>query len=186
MNKKMKKLVKKNKKQILNITFIALVIIVVTVIGLYAVPSVNNSIRKNRIVSIYNSLNLDANKYSPNYESVFGEKKIYDYDLSRSFSSEITYIRSANVDTTVAELKQAISQTDFTFYEEPYPGSSDFKYIYKSPRNEYMRVSVTSKTSDDEYFNKYSMGLSASDMTADRNAGPSNVSIKINLDDNNE
>ena len=59
-------------------------------------------------------------------------------------------------------------------------------YIYKSPRNEYLRVSVESKTRGDDFFNKSQMGLSINDITTSPNAGPSNVTIKVNLDDNNE
>jgi len=187
MSIKFKKLVAKNKKRIIKIsTFVAIAAVIVAVICLYIVPTVNNNIRRDRIIAIYNSLKIDDQKYRLNYESIFGDKKVYEWDSSRSYSSERTYIRSANVDTTVTELKKAISDTDFTFYEEPYPGSTYFMYIYKSPRNEYLRVSVESKTRGDEFFNKSQMGLSINDITTSPNAGPSNVTIKVNLDDNNE
>jgi hypothetical protein len=187
MNKKMKKLVAKNKKKIITIASIVTIIIVAAlVICLYIAPAVNNNIRKDRIISIFNSLKLDDKKYTLTYESIFGDKRIYEWDSSRSYSSERIYIRGANVDTTVAELKQAITKTDFKFYEEPYPGITDFMYIYKSPKNEYLRVSVSSKTRQDDFFNKSSMGLSTKDITTDPNTGPSNVTIKVNLNDNNE
>jgi hypothetical protein len=182
-----KKSIISNKKLLKNVAIVAAIIsIIVAVVCLYIAPTVNNNIRRDRIISILDSLKIDNSKYSLTYESIFGDKRIYEWDSGRSFSSERTYIRGANVDTTVAELKKAISDTDFTFYEEPYPGSADFMYIYKSPKNEYLRVSVGSKTREDAFYNRYSMGLSTEDITISPNAGPSNVTIKVNLDDNNE
>jgi hypothetical protein len=187
MTTKFKKLVAKNKKKIIKVTSITAVIIVfVAFICLYIVPMVTNNIRKDRTISIFNSLNIDGQKYTLSYESILGNKNIYEWDSSRSFSSVRTYVRGANVDTTVAELKQAITKTDFILYEEPYPGINDFMYIYKSPKNEYLRVSVSSKAREDDFYNKWFMGLSTDNITTSPNAGPSNVTIKVNLDDNNE
>jgi len=187
MSKKIKKPFAKNKREIIYITSIVSAIIIVSLVtSLYIVPTINNNIRKDRIISIFNSLNIDDKQYITTYESIFGDKRIYEWDSSRSYSSERTYTHSANVDTTVEELKQAIAKTDFKFYEEPYPGSVNFMYIYKSPNNEYLRISVSSKPRQDEFFNRHTMGLPVDDITTSPNAGPSNVTIKVNLDDNNE
>jgi len=187
MKKKTSRLSVKNKKEILKIASIITVIVVaVMAVWLYAIPTINNGLRKDRITSVFNSLNLDNKQYTLTYESIFGDKRIYTWDSSRSYSSERTYIRGANVDTTTAELKQAIAKTDFKFYQEPYPGGVDFMYIYKSPNNEYLRVSVSSKARNDDFFNRNRMGLPITDITTSPNAGPSNVTIKVNLDDNNE
>jgi hypothetical protein len=59
-------------------------------------------------------------------------------------------------------------------------------FIYKSPKNEYLKVSVYSKLREDEYWNRYFMGLSIDDIATSPNAGPSNVTIEVNLDNNNE
>jgi hypothetical protein len=184
-NKKKTKSVYIRKKLII-LAVVVVSVIVVSLFCVYGVSAIDNSIRRDRIISIYNSLHLDDQKYSLTYQSIFGDKRLYEWDSSRSYSSEETYIRNANVDITVAELKQAIAKTDFQFYEEPYPSSTDFMYIYKSPKNEYLRVSVSSKTREDDFFNKYNMGLSTKNITTSPNAGPSNVTIKVNLDDNNE
>lgn len=187
MQKKTKKLFIKNKRKIIYISsIISTIIIIGLIIFLYITPTVNNNMRKNRITSIFNSLALDNQKYTITYESIFGDKRVYEWDSSRSYSSVRTYVRGANIDTTVEELKQLIAKTDFKFYEEPYPGSTDFMYIYKSPSNEYLRISVSSKSRQDEFFNRYNMGLSTDNITISPNAGPSNVTIKVNLDDNNE
>lgn len=186
MSKKIKKLFVKNKRKIIYITSIVSTIIIGLITFLYIVPTVNNNVRKDGITSIFNSLKLDDQKYTLTYESIFGDKRIYEWDSSRSYSSVRTYVRGANVDTTVAELKQLIAKTNFKFYEEPYPGGTSFMYIYKSPRNEYLRVSVSSKTRQDNFFNRYKMGLPTGDIATNPNDGPSNVTIKVNLDDNNE
>jgi hypothetical protein len=187
MKKKFRKNLTKNKKNIIKIASITVVVIVAAAaICLYTVPTINNGMRKDRITSIFNSLKLDDKNYSLTYESIFGDKRVYSWDSGRSYSSQKTYIRGANVDTTVAELKQAIDKTDFKFYQEPYPGSTEFMYIYKSPNNEYLRVSVSSKARNDDFFNRNKMGLPTNDITTSPNAGPSDVTIKVNLDDNNE
>jgi len=187
MKKKIRKLPAKNNTKIIRIASLATILIVaVAVACLYTAPSINNGMRKDRIISIFNSLKLDDKNYMITYESIFGDKRVYTWDSDRSYSSQRTYIRGANVDTTATELKQAIAKTDFKFYQEPYPGSTEFMYIYKSPKNEYLRVSVSSKARNDDFFNRNRMGLPISDITTSPNAGPSNVTIKVNLDDNNE
>ena len=189
MKKKVRKQAAKNHRKIIEIEIavvVAVIVFTLVAIFLYAVPTINNGLRKDRIISIFNSLNLDSKNYSLTSESIFGDKRIYTWDSSRSYSSEKTYIRGLNVDATVAELKQAIAKTDFKFYQEPYPGSAQFMYIYKSPKNEYLRISVSSKARDDEFFNRSNMGLPINDITTSPNDGPSNVSVKVNLDDNNE
>lgn len=187
MKKKIRKVPLKNSKKIIKIASIAAVIVIAfAVVWLYAIPTINNGMRKDRITAIFNSIKLDDKNYLLTYESIFGDKRLYDWDSSRSYSSQKTYIRGANVDTTVAELKQAITKTNFKFYQEPYPGSTEFMYIYKSPDNEYLRVSVSSKSRNDDFFNRNRMGLPITDITTSPNAGPSSVTIKVNLDDNNE
>jgi len=189
MIKNIKKFFKKNKKKIILTSLIIAVITVVTiVICLYVVPTINNTIRKDRIVTIFNSLKLDEDKYIITDESVFGEKRVYEWDNGRSYSSYKNYVRSANVDITVTELKKAITNAGFTYFEEPYPGSSFIQLHFKSKDNEYIRMTVSSKPYDDLFFNKFHMGieLSETDYAVDKNIGPSNVIIKVNMDDNNE
>jgi hypothetical protein len=168
------------------IATIAVLIIVAIPLCMFIINTINIDLRKNRITEIFNSLQIDSQKYIITHESIFGEKRLYEWDSSRSYSSERTYMRGANVDATTEELKNAISNTDFEFYEEPYPDSADLMYIYKSPRGEYLRVSVASKPRQDAFYNNFHMGLSVGNIDIDPNTGPSNVSIKVNLDDNNE
>lgn len=187
MVKKSKKNIKNTRKSILLYISSGVIIgLILLFIFLILIPTVNNNIRKDRIISIYKSLNIDEKKYIVQSVSIFGDKRPYEWDAGRSYSSSIRYVRSADVKTTVAELKKSIAATNFTFYEEPYPGSANFMYIHKSPNNEYLRVSASSKTRNDEFFNKLHMGLSTENITTDPNTGPTSVEIKVNLDDNNE
>ena len=183
MNKKHKETfrLKKNKTAAIIIALI-IIVLILTVVCAFIVPKISSEIRRNRIVEIYNSLNIDNNKYIKMSESIFGEKRLYEWDSGRSYSSSIRYVRGANVDVTVAELQKAITGAGYKYFEQPYPN----EYHYKSSKNEYIRLNVSSKLRDDAFFNNYHMGLSTDNINIDSNAGPSNVTIKVNLDDNNE
>lgn len=147
--------------------------------------------REQRIKEIFSSLNL-SDKYIIQDEEISGEKRVYEYDSSRSFSSYREYLRAATLSDTVKELDGAIKAAGFTFTDEPYAGSvGSTQYHYKSNKNEYVRLSVTSKPRMDAFQNFALMNSGAesfpeSIFEIDPNAGPSKVTIKVNLDDNNE
>jgi len=182
MPRKTKKPVVSTKKKMVLLTVIAAVIIVTITVTSIFVSAANNNIRKDRILAIYNSLKLDTTKYIPMTQNVFGDKREYEWDSSRSQSSSETFVRSANVDTTLTELKKTISGAGFAYFEEPYPNELHFE----SQKGEYIRLRVSSKLRDDAFFNRYHMGLSTTGIDINPNAGPSSVTIKVNLDDNNE
>jgi hypothetical protein len=173
----------------IGIALMALLLLCTSILVFY--PAVYNQIRKDRIVGIYNSLNLASisQDYTvPTRTNVFGDRRVYDYDHSRTFSSEEDFIRKADVTTTTNELDKAIKAAGYTFFEDRYPGSTEKTPTYKSARGEYIRVTVTSKTRDDAFFNNVTSDgkVPASVFDIDPNVGPSNVTIKVNLDDNNE
>lgn len=186
MIKRLKRFITTNKNIVFFVSIIIAVAIAATLVFVFIVPTVNNGIRQDRIITIFNSLKLDNDKYIVQSESIFGDKQVYEWDSSRSYSSSKQYIHYANADTTIAEIKKAVTNTNFVFYEEPYPDSATFMYIYKSPKNEYLRISVSSKAREDDFFNRYNMGLSTDAILTSPNDGPSRVTIKVNLDDNNE
>jgi hypothetical protein len=141
--------------------------------------------RKQRILAIYDSLKLGA-EYTQTDEEIFGEKRVYSWDNGRSFSSSRMYVRQADVNATVAELRPLIKQAGFSFVDEPYPGAVDVQLHFKSARGEYLRLTVSSKLRDDAV-----RKASAAKTEPDYNKlpyrdAPSNVLIKVNLDDNNE
>lgn len=143
--------------------------------------------RLDRINSIYASLNLD-DSYIVQKSNVFGDKRSYEWDKSRSYASEVDYIHASTVSNTVADLDAKIKAAGFGFIDEPYPGGASTQYHYKSSKGEYIRLTVSSKPRDDAFQNAYLMNktVPANLANLDVNAGPSNVVIKVNLDDNNE
>jgi hypothetical protein len=141
--------------------------------------------RQNRIVAIYDYLQLGT-EYQQVGEDIFGEKRLYGWDLGRSFSSSRRYVRDANVETTAAEARTKIEQAGFTFVGEPYPGAVDIQQHFKSRWGEYIRLTVSSKPRDDAI---RQASLEKREPDYDKlpyREGPSNVLIKVNLDDNNE
>jgi hypothetical protein len=80
-------------------------------------------------------------------------------------------------------LRKSIEAAGFRYFEEPYPGSAFTELHFRSSKNEYIRLNVSSKPYDDATMGK-NIGVAA--LSLDRNAAPSNVIIKVNLDDNNE
>lgn len=142
--------------------------------------------RLDRINAIYASLNLD-DTYVPVYTNVFGDKRVYEWDKDRSYSSVINYVKADTVSNTVAELDAKIKAAGFGFIDEPYPGTTSTQYHYKSPNGEYIRLTVASKPYWDATSNASIMNQSLDNFDSmDTNAGPAKVIIKVNLDDNNE
>ena len=186
----MKKTKRTKKQLIFPILVIILALAAATVLVFQAnafMTTRQNTTRLDRINAIYSSLNLGG-EYQVVYQNVFGEKKTYDYDAGRTFSSQIDYERGANVDVTFSELDKKIRAVGFTFIGEPYPGAADMQYHYKSDKGEYIRLTVASKVRSDAARNDILMKGALSDdfFKIDKNVGPASVTIKVNLDDNNE
>lgn len=163
---------------------------VVVVMGLLASHYITNQAKQarlERINNVYTSLNIDKT-YQLDRSDVFGEKRVYEWDKNRTYSSAISYLHGDTVSNTVAELDAKIKAAGFMFIDEPYPGSTQTQYHYKSSDGEYIRLSVSSKQYNDALRNTSVMGVEPSDAiyAMDKNAGPAAVTIKVNLDDNNE
>ena len=164
-------------------------LVVIAFAAAYFVNNAKTADRLDRINGIYSSINVDKEAYIQKDANVFGDKRVYEYDKGRTYSSSIRYIHADTVSNTVAELDAKIKAAGFKFFEEPYPGSVQVQYHYKSDKGEYVRLTVSSKPYDDAVMNTALMdknALGASIDKLDKNAGPSNVTLKVNLDDNNE
>lgn len=146
-----------------------------------------NNERLSRITNIYRSLAL-GDDYRFESSDIFGDKRVYEWDKSRTYSSSQTYQRGATVSETVADLRQKIEAAGFTYFEEPYPGSAYVQLHFKSAKAEYLRLTVSSKPRDDAIRSSVIMqkDISSEAIELDKNTGPSNIVIKVNLDDNNE
>jgi hypothetical protein len=145
--------------------------------------------REARIVEIYKSLDI-GDEYRLESSDISGQKKVYEWDPGRSYSSSIELIRGLTVEKTFAELDAKITAAGFTKFDEPYAGSLAMQYHYKSKGGEFIRLSVSSKLRDDAFtnFSLMNPGSEVPDtaFSLDPNAGPSSVTLKVNLDDNNE
>lgn len=164
------------------------VVIVMGLLTSHYVVSKTHEARLDRINSIYASLDLDKS-YQVERTNVFGDKRVYEWDSGRTYSSEMNYLHGDTVSNTVAELDAKIKSAGFVFFDEPYPGSVQVQYHYKSSDGEYIRLSVASKQYNDAWRNAAVMGQgqpSDEVFAMDKNAGPAQVTIKVNLDDNNE
>jgi len=150
-------------------------------------PAIGNSMRKDRIEEIYSKIPIPE-KRGFYQEDIFGDKRPYDYDASRSKSSSIRFVIAANVDETFSNFDTLIRNAGFKFVAEPYPGAVQKQAHYKNDKGEYIRLTVSSKVRDDAGSNELLMkgDFSEDFFKIDANAGPSNVVIKVNLDDNNE
>ena len=183
-----------DKRSALLLFLVAIIaVLALVVLGWWGISSLQKASvqgRLDRIEAIYASLQLDENTYAITNYNVFGDKRPYDYDKSRSQSSAIDYVHGDTVSATVADLDEKIKAAGFEYFEEPYPGSAFTQYHYKSAKNEYIRLTVVSKPywdaiRNDAILNK-NLGELVTPDTFDTNAAPSNVTIKVNLDDNNE
>ena len=171
------------------IFFIAVATVVVIALFTANVVERNtNKARLDRINTIYTSLEIPSD-YRPTGGEIFGDKRVYEWDKGRTYSSRAEYLNGDTVNNTVAELDAKIKAAGFTFIDEPYPGSASVQYHYKSAKGEYIRLSVSSKQYNDAWQNAILMGkddVPQSVYDMDKNAGPAEVTIKVNLDDNNE
>lgn len=139
--------------------------------------------RESRIYAIYNDLNLGSS-YKPVSSSVFGDKRVYGWDEGRTYSSYIVVARDASRSETFADLKTKIESAGFTQIEGPDYGPLARQDHYVSDAGEYIRVSIETKATYDSYLFDATVPLAGSKAALE--TGPVYVTIKVNLDDNNE
>jgi hypothetical protein len=180
-NKNTKKVSLKNKLPLIGAISLILILVLLLVI-MYIVPQSINMVRKNKITSVYTSLDLGG-RYLVQSQDIFGDKRKYDWDSSRSYSSSIDYVRSANVDVATRELQSKVEAAGFKLIDHPYP----YQWQYKSDGNIHLRFNALSKPQWDCFFNSSQMGKEVEpNECGDPNQGPTHVTVKVNLDDNNE
>ena len=174
------------KRQIVRFILVTFVAFVFLAISSYAIDRLviehNDQARLDRIYAIYSSLQLDSS-YRSVKSDVFGDKRVYSWDAGRTYSSSAEFGHNDTVSNTFADLKKKIEAAGFTMFETAYDNSVAMQYHFKDAKNEYVRLSVeTSKMHD---MVVYGTPTSVADI-GDTNAAPSYVTIKVNLDDNNE
>ena len=139
--------------------------------------------RLDQIQAIYASLNLGDSYRMTKYD-IFGDKRVYSWDKSRTYSSTAEFGHNDTVSSTYADLKKKIEAAGFTQFETAYEGGVGMQYHFKNGSGHYVRVSVYPKSYEDTIL--YGDSLLPAFHSSDQNAGPSYVTIKVNLDDNNE
>lgn len=166
---------------------------VLAYLALGAIERAEVSERKDRIMAVYESLAIDQDGYIVQEVDVFGDKRPYDWDAGRTHSSSVVYSHGDTVSGTITELDAAVKAAGFTFIEEPYPDTPGvIQYHYKSEKGEYLRLTVESKPRAEAFQNANLMGeldrerIEQIRNDIDPNTGPVKVTIKVNLDDNNE
>ena len=169
-------------------TIVAATLVVAAFSAAHFITNNQNQQRLSQIQTVYKNLNL-GDSYVAQKTNLFGDKRVYEWDKSRTYSSSIEYVHAATVSETVKDLDAKIKATGFEFINEPYPGGVSTQYHYKSANGEYLRLTVSSKPYDDAVQNAFILDKNATNNLRDKydiNAGPSNVVIKVNIDDNNE
>lgn len=170
------------------------IVVATLILAAFSITILASNAEKNerisRIKDVYKSIAVEesCSERAGINVNIFGDKRVYPEDKGRTFSSSITCSRGDTVTNTAEYFDRQITQAGFTKIDEPYPGSVFKEYHYKNDDGVYVRLTVSSKPYDDTIQNETL--LNGSKMTIpenfDTNAGPSNVTVKVNLDDNNE
>ncbi len=139
--------------------------------------------RFTQITSIYSKLNL-GDSYRVAGSNVFGDKRVYDWDSSRTESSSVEYGRDADRTETFADLKSKIEAAGFTQIEGPDYGQVARQDHYVDAAGHYIRVSIETKAWHDALV--YGTAFPDPNSAELLERGPVYVTIRVNLDDNNE
>lgn len=139
--------------------------------------------RHQQIVSIYDSLKL-GDKYRAIKYDIFGDKRVYSWDNSRTYASSTEYGYNDTPQNTALDLKTKIEAAGFTAAGTAYEDSTSPQYYYRNSKGNYIRVSVTSAYIQ----NAIAYGTFSNDdpLINHKDEAPTYVTIKVNLDDNNE
>ena len=139
--------------------------------------------RLHRIQAVYQSLNLD-NSYRAVRSDVFGDKRTYSWDESRSASSSIEYGHNDTPANTRADLAKKIEAAGFKRIGGAYEGSPSPQDYFKNDKGVYARVSTTSRYVQDSLI--YGTFTEGDPLINHKDEAPTYVTLKVNLDDNNE
>lgn len=140
--------------------------------------------RYEKIMSIYSSLQL-GDQYRQVKSDVFGDKRVYSWDKGRTYSSSIEYGHNDTPANTAADLKKKIEAAGFTYVQTEYEGSTSPIQEFKNDKGNWIRAQVSSKYLQDQIF--YGTTTDAAGSAFEhKDDAPTYVTLKVNLDDNNE
>lgn len=177
------------RKSVVVYAFIVFILFILVSLSAYTIYNISvaytNKSRLDRIERIYNSLKL-GDEYRVAKSDVFGDKRIYSWDESRTYASTVEYGHNDTTANTFADLTTKLKAAGFSQFEDIYGGMAR-QLHFKNTQNEYVRVSVVPKDWQDTII--YGTAT-PNDMPATlenpSSASPVYVTIKVNLDDNNE
>lgn len=143
-----------------------------------------NQVRLQQITAIYDSLQL-SDDYHMDQMNLFGDKRMYGTNQpGRTFASSIVYGYNATPDDTRAELRKRAEAAGFTLVQTEYENSVQPIDEYRNNSGNYLRIGVMSRYVHDKSL--YGNYESSDSLMNHANEAPSYVTIKVNLDDNNE
>ena len=148
------------------------------------IVSRNNQVRYNEITKIYKDLNL-GDDYRVASTNIFGDKRVYSYDSSRTHSSSVEYGRNASVQDTIDDLRNKAEQAGFSYVQTEYEGSVSAIYEYKNDNGNWIRIRAVPKEDQDDVIYGTST-FNSTNIEEISAMSPTYVTIKVNLDDNNE
>lgn len=165
---------------------IAILSMALLLVGVYlgtrAVKIYVNKMRLQEIIAVYDSLKLD-DSYRVDKMNVFGDKRVYEWDKSRTYASQIEYGHNATPKNTRADLRAKAEAGGFSFVQTEYEGSVQPIDEFKNAKGNYLRIGVTNSGTQN------AMIYGTDDLNTfdpEKDDAPSYVSVKVNLDDNNE
>lgn len=166
------------------------IVFILLALSLYTISSLSTAYKNNQreaqIKDIYQSLALD-DSYRPISTDVFGEKRVYDWDEGRTFSSRVSYGRNSTVEKTFSDLKTRIEAAGFEQIDDVYGGVAR-QLHFKNNAGNYVRVSVEPKLWQDAImYGKPDLDdVKPAELKEAMETAPVYVTVKVNLDDNNE
>ncbi|HEY8886416.1 MAG TPA: hypothetical protein VIM31_02885 [Candidatus Microsaccharimonas sp.] len=176
----------KRHRIIVGLSIVVVAVLLGLIFSFIIIPKVINDTRLNRINHIFSSIQGPALVYDET-DHIFGDKRLYEWDASRSYASSKTLVVGKTVTDAFDLFDKAIVAAGYTPVQDAHPNSVVKERTYKTPRGEYVYLDAVSKLRTDAFQNQVWMGSTENNFrNIDPNAGPASVTLRVNLDDNNE
>lgn len=143
----------------------------------------HNHTRLEHIQNVYTKLDLGS-AYKVAKYNVFGDKRVYSWDSDRTSSSSIEYGHNDTPSNTRAELTKKIEKAGYVKVGSAYEESTSPQDYFKNADDTYIRLSVTSRYIQDNL--TYGNLVDGDSLIGHKDEAPTYVTVKVNLDDNNE
>lgn len=173
------------KSQLLFVLAIACIVAVsASLLSMTAAKLFYEDPRGTRIAEVFRSLDLNDEYIYQTGENA-AQQRAFKSDGHRDWTSFATYLRGASLDETMREVDQRATTAGFQFVRNAHEGSTGVTgAVYRSERNEYLYVTVSSKQRNDYLQDALLMQREASpdELAAiDVSEGPVEVLIKLDI-----